>query len=208
MSDLLEILSSNEIVFHMLFNNISRFMRPHTKYITNIMDYNGKEPFIATLCVGLISCLRTFDTAEDKKVQTINLLDQYISSLRRYKYKPKNHANKSWFSFLKWNKTTLSTIPRETIYARIPEFVRNVYLNDYYENQEATYHLFNDGLTSTKYHAEYNNYMTFIITAFCSSLYQQNYEVMERFVKNFVDFHIEDKICIYDNYETIKTYSV
>lgn len=208
-----EIISSTELTFSDIFQTLTEFMYPYEKHMRAIIDYNGEDPFIATLCVGLITCLRSFETPYKKKTYFTKLLHQYISNLQTYKYTAKNHDNKPWFSFLKWNKTKLIHIPREVIFARIPDFVSEMRTShhNYYNTQKAVYNLFNEGLTSTEYHADYNNYQTFIITSFYSTLNNldeiQQQQIMELFIYNFIEFHLDDVDCVYDNYTTIKSYT-
>ena len=209
-----DILTHKEIPFYDIFETMSHFLHPYKKYMNSISDYNGEDPFIATLCIGVFACFRSFETPYEKKTFIIKLLNQYISNLRTYKYTAKNHDTKPWYSFMKWNKIKLANIPRETIFSRIPNFVDNIYRNhqDYYNTQQAVYNLFNYGLTSTEYHEDYNNYQTFIITSFYSTLNDveetTGREIMERFVKHFVEFHLDDTECVYDNYTTCKSYSL
>lgn len=204
------VFENREIRFNELFETTYKFMYPHKKLMKKIADYNGIEPFVSTLCVGLISCLRTFDITEERETYFIHLLDQYIQTLNTYDYEPRNYNTTSFLSSITSKKTPLKSIPRERIHRRITQLIDIIYSSpdtEYYAIQRGIYDVFNKDISTTKYHEEYNNYMTFIIYSFFNLFKEdtpEHRDILQSFISHFVDFHIEDDICVYDNY-TIKT---
>ena len=188
-------------------------MSRHTPNMKKLADYNGIEPLVSTLCVGLLCALRTFDTVEDKQSYFIALLDRYIQNLSTYNYEARNYSTSSFLSSFTKKKIPLTSIPREHIHRRISHLVDEIYASpdtEYYTIQREIFNVFNKDRPHTEYHEEYNNYMAFIIYSFYNLFPEdtpENREIIQSFVIHFVDFNIEDKICVYDKYDDTTTYA-
>lgn len=201
--------------FQPLYNHVESHLKKYDKQMRKIIDYNGHGPFIATMCMGLICCLRTYETIEDKKHAFGQLLEAYKRTLRHYSYTAKNHSTHGRFAWLKWNKIKLQHVPREVIVARIPDMV-NAFMcehdsdaDEYYTMQKHMHDLFSTGLTESAFHEDYNNYLTFVAFCFFNMVMRSDtgpHEcILHRFITSIVDFHLQDDdhTCLYDNYDRV-----
>jgi hypothetical protein len=179
--------------------------------IARIVDHNGKEPFVATLCVGLICCMRSFGDLSSKQKNCIRMCQQYVEMLSDYRFVALEHSTHGMFTCLKCHKIKLRDMPEEVLYKRVPEFVQLVQSRstDYYAVQRAVHRLFNEGLSDDEFHSDYNNYMTFIVLAFQRTA-KGHAPSMCRFVKQLIQFHVDDDddMCVYDHYAQAATYTV
>lgn len=199
------------VQFSTLFNRVcsrldqQRLQQP----LARIIDYNGKDPFFATLTVGLICCMRAFSSTKNSAGTVSALVDQYEELLKNYTHKAVNHSTRGWFAWLRWEKIKLADMPIDVVLSRVPAFVDHIMdvSTDYYDVQKAVYNLINEGLTDSEFHEDYNNYLTFICLAFFR-IDRVSKEECVRFVSQLVRFHFEDKLCVYDNYQYAGEYEI
>jgi hypothetical protein len=167
--------NSDYIELQKLNERLSEELHPYMKHLRKIVDYNGMESLIVTLSMGLIVCMRSCDTLEDRQYYYMALYSQYIQQLKKYNYKSKDYS--PWCIMFKKNPP----ISVERFLEDMP--------TDYYDIQRKTTEMF-----GYRFHKYYNNYLTFIIYCF-----KKTGGDMSRFINELVHFYKEDKICIYDN---------
>ncbi len=111
--------ASNEFMFCELHDALSRFLSSFRDYIDPLLDSNGYEPFVATLCIGMIAAMRV------DKVHLFGLLEAYIvtvKELARTKAKPvQTQQSFSLFSFFFSKRITRFEL-REEIPSRVSGF--------------------------------------------------------------------------------------
>lgn len=191
-----------------LHDALHRFLFPFRDYIDPLLDSNGYEPFVATLCIGILC---------STKIQPsflFAILDAYIVTVkecarRRVKvYCGKTGVEVGWWAWLFSRRVSRAELSQE-LKARVRPFVGKFtstststcppLASDFGKLQLETNILFNAGLShSSAFHEHYILYLSIIIAAYERFM---DTETLIRAVENLVEFHTTEGN-FYDNFDS------
>ena len=115
--------SQPSVRFSQVFADIKRLTAGQRTALHKIADYNGVEPFLATLCVGLICCMRAFNDVSDKWDNYRRMITTYTRMLDAYDHTAINYSTRSCFACFRCHKLRLADMPRHMLHDRVPPFV-------------------------------------------------------------------------------------
>jgi hypothetical protein len=189
--------SANEFRFCDLHVALSRFLSPFHTHIEPLLDSNGYEPFIATLCAGIIAAMRV------DKVHLFGLLDSFIVTIKelaRTKVKTVQPSKRFSLMSMLFSKSVTRFELREEVPRR---------LGGFFEKDHATFEellrdtdvLFNEGVgCGSSFHEHYIFYLSIILASY--SLFMDEAS-RRKAVSNLVDMHYLDSCQnFYDNYDS------
>jgi hypothetical protein len=188
--------------FYELHNTLCRFLTPFRDYVDPLLDSNGYEPFVATLCTGIM-CVTKLQPGF-----LFAILDAYIVTIkdfaqRRAKvYRGRTGAEVSWWNWLFGVGTVTRAQLSQELRARVRPFVVGQTLSssvselDLDQLQRETNVLFNSGLSHrSTFHEHYILYLSIII---CSYRRFMDDETLIRAIENLVEIDTN----FYDNFDS------
>lgn len=201
--------AAREFPFHELQHALAKFLNPFRCYIdrAGILDSNGYESFIATLCVGIIAAMT--ETRSNLFAMMDALVDEVKRPVvRRAVANPERGSVGIW----SWLSASLGfgtggVLPSrrellQEILSRIPAYVDQALGcgEDYETLQRITERLFNDGVRSSSiYHEHYINYLALVVAAYTHFLDRDR---MIAVLGTLVRFEALSAVTFYDDHDS------